>query len=68
MTVEQMHKGGEITQQMSFTDEELAQALKTTQLALAYLEGKGQGWSLAVVPLRHEVEQFERFVAARKRK
>ena len=60
-----MRKAGEITQQSFFTNTELDQAIDGTSLALAYLEGRGQGWSLAITPLRLELEQFQRYKALR---
>lgn len=68
MTAEQMRKGGEVTLQMSMTDEELKLAIQANALALAYLEGKGIGWALATTPLRLEREQLEKYLEARKRK
>jgi hypothetical protein len=67
MTPEQMRKAGEITNQLSFTDAELDQAIQGTIRALAYLRGKGNNWSLAITPLVHELNQLEQYRENRRR-
>lgn len=66
MTIEEMRRGAEITCQLDMTDEELALAIKTNALALAYIEGKGERWGLAITPLKYEKECLERYAFYRK--
>lgn len=58
---------GVLKEKYSHSNEELANIIKAKKLVLAYLEGRGARWHLAVVPLRHELYQLEGFVDARKR-
>jgi len=65
ITREEARRAGELTNQVSWTDRELKQVITFLKLGLAFLEGKGQRWHLAVSPLRTELEQFESFRRAR---
>lgn len=67
MTESKMKQAGEISRQFKFTDEELALAIKGTELALAYLAGKGLHWELAIRPLRLELQFLRGFMEARKK-
>jgi hypothetical protein len=66
MTVDQMRKAGEITNQNYFSDEELAQAIEGLTLTLAFLEGKGPNWALATNPIRRELGALEQMLDNRK--
>jgi len=60
------YKAGELTKVVdSWTDDELKLVIKTTQLALSYLEGKGPKWNLATTPLRMELERYRQFASHR---
>lgn len=65
MTEDQMLKAGTITQQLTYSNEDLLLALKGTRLALAYLRGKGSNWGLAINPLIEEEEQLKNFARYR---
>lgn len=65
MTVEKMAEAGKLLGNCSWTDEELDACLKGVKLALAFLEGGGQKWHLAIAPLRHEVECLTGFQESR---
>ena len=67
ITTELMRRAGKITLQFSFTDEELDLAVLGTTLALEYLEGIGNKYTLAITPLRQDLETFKSFQQARKR-
>jgi len=67
ITPEQAKLAGQSTKQTSLTDEELDLILQIHRLSLAYLEGKGSTWQLAITPLRHELYTFEGFDKARKK-
>ena len=66
MTEEGMHNAGKITNQLTFTDDELAAAIRGTKLALAFLVGKGIEFTIAINPLRRELYQFETWMERRK--
>lgn len=66
--VEEARFAGEMSRNFSWTDTELALVVSITEITVAFLEGKGQKWSLALIPLRQELEQLKGFVRARKRK
>ena len=63
---EEARKAGELTNQMSWTDEELKQVICFEKLVVAFLKGKGLKWHLARMPLSAELDQFRDFVEARK--
>jgi len=65
--VEEARLAGEKSVQLSCTDIELLLVISITEMVIAFLEGKGQRWSLAISPLREELEQLNGFVDARKR-
>ncbi|MBW2561413.1 MAG: hypothetical protein JRE40_11240 [Deltaproteobacteria bacterium] len=67
ITEAEARRAGEISQKFALSDKELALLVKSTKIVVAFLEGKGQGWSLALSPLRQELEKLEGFVRARKR-
>jgi len=68
ITEEEARHAGELTRKIDrWTDEDLALIIKTDKLVIAYLEGKGQGWQLALSPLWKELNVFKSFVVARKR-
>jgi len=58
---------GVLKQKFGHSNEELANIIKAKKLVLAYLEGRGARWQLALTPLRHELYTLEGFVEARKR-
>lgn len=64
---DEFNRAGKLSQNFSWTDEELKLITTATRLTLAFLSGKGQEWHLATVPLLHNLNQFEGFMAARKR-
>jgi len=66
MTVKNIKFAGVLSQQSAWTDNELALIISATELTVAFLEGKGPGWALALSPLRQELEQLQRFAEIRK--
>jgi len=58
---------GTLGEAFAHSNEELKLMIKAKRLTLAYLEGRGARWQLALGPLRHELEQLEGFSEARKR-
>lgn len=68
MNVEQMGQSGKLLDNCSWTDEELAACLKGAELALAFLEGAGTKWHLAIVPLRMKIHSLSDFQESRRRR
>lgn len=66
ITAEEARHAGEISRCFAWTDTELALVVSVTELTVSFLEGKGERWSLAIVPLREELEQLKDIVRARK--
>lgn len=66
--LEEAEFAGKISRSFSWTDTELALVVSITEITVAFLEGKGQEWSLALIPLRQELVQLKGFVRARKQK
>lgn len=66
MTVENIRRAGEMSRQFAWTDSELALVISATELTVAFLEGKGSDWALALSPLRRELEQLQRYAEHRK--
>jgi len=67
ITTNTMRQGGEYSNLLKFTDEELELAFHSTRFALAYLEGKGEKFFLALTHLRRELEVLAGFRRERKR-
>lgn len=67
ITIEKAKHAGEISRKFAWTDEELAMVISATELTVAFLEGKGKEWSLAIIPLERELESLRGFVRSRKR-
>lgn len=67
ITEKQARLAGETSRQFSLTDEELDIIIHMTILSIAFLEGKGTEWTLAVSPLRQELTTLRGFVRERKR-
>lgn len=68
ITTEEARRAGVISRQFAWTDEELALVISTTELTVAFLEGRGSEWHLALSPLRQELSQLKSFAAARQKK
>lgn len=68
ITLESAQKAGTlVTYNYAFTDEELAIALQTTRLVLAYFEGRGrERYYLITRILEEDIRTLERFVEGRK--
>ena len=58
---------GVLKEQQGHTNEELANIIKVKKLVMAYLQGRGERWRLALTPLCHELYALEGFVESRKR-
>jgi len=67
ITEEEFKRAGEIEDGMGLSDADLTLAIKAKRLTIAYLEGRGIRWQLALTPLRHELNTLEGFAEARKR-
>lgn len=59
MTSCKMRLAGNVSEQIEFSDEDLALAIEGTKLTLEFLEGKGIRWHLAISKLRLELNMFE---------
>lgn len=66
ITLDEAKRAGEISRSFEWTDKELALVVSVTELTVSFLEGKGERWSLAIVPLREELEQLKDIVRTRK--
>lgn len=60
------HAGELVRGYISWTDEELILIIKTQEIVLAYIEGRGPTWELAATPLRTDLETSKNFMSARK--
>lgn len=58
---------GVLKQKRIHDNEELANIIKVKKLVMAYLQGRGERWRLALTPLIHELYNLEGFVEARRR-
>ncbi len=58
---------GILKEKFAHSNDELRLMIKAKRLTIAYLEGRGARWQLALGPLRHELERLEGFSEARKR-
>lgn len=67
ITEEEAKIAGELADNMSWTDKELALVIKAIKLIIAYMEGRGPTWKRDLVFLRRELDSFNSFVAARER-
>lgn len=66
ITPEEARRAGGLSSNVQFTDAELALVVSVEELVVAFLEGKGLKWYLAITPLRQELEQLEHFVTIRR--
>ena len=67
MTENEMRAAGQMMDQMSSTDTQLELMIQSTALVLAYLEGRGPEWDLALHPLRLDLERLQNYQNVRKR-
>lgn len=68
MTEQEIKLAASIIDAPSLTDAELKSAIKATRLVIAYLSERGIDWSLAVRPLRRDLESLEGFARNRNMK
>lgn len=67
ITEQEAKLAGFLTTKMEgWTDEDLDLIIKTDRMVIAYLQGKGPEWALALTPLYREIDTFQGFVDARK--
>lgn len=66
ITEEDMRRAGRTFKKCAYDDEELALMIKAHKLTVAFLEGLGQGWELALSPLRRELETLEHLQTIRR--
>lgn len=67
ITKEEALRAGELVRRhISWTNKELDLVIKTQEIVLAYIEGRGPTWELAAIPLRTELETFKNFMSSRK--
>lgn len=68
--LDEIHRGGKIVLKSeaggSMSDDELRIAIKSTEVALAYLEGRGRSFDLATSVLRRDLSMLEQYRDMRK--
>lgn len=66
--IQEAKHAGSIFNQLSWSDKELSSLIATTEIVIGFLAARGSRWSLALSPLRQDLENLERCADARKRK
>jgi len=61
MTAKEIRDAASLVDNMQYSDVELDNIIEATELALSYLEGRGQYFGVVITHLRTDLENFERF-------